>query len=243
VHAGGPGALAERSAAQRWLAVEISLDKYYYRASALFVHAGLEQYVEVIDRVQTVRRCRWPSKEVIEEVTVPLTWAGCHIYAFNVSPSGGWITTERISGQGEWGYDVFRTAPLSRVGGVEECRGFISEAPRFAADESRIAVFASKWLNWADDQEPSPGGYVNVGWLYFHRLPGLEETDHELVVYLPSGWKSEIERKLWHHPKEVTPVGDGVRLIPSGGLPVEIPGPLPAVIVLPTPHPSGKGFL
>jgi hypothetical protein len=223
--------------------VERNFDKYYCRSSAPFVYAGEEQYVEVIDRVQTVRRCRWPSKEVIEELTVPLTRAGCHIYAFNVASSGAWVTTERISGQGEWGYDVFRTAPLTRVGGVDECRGYISEAPRFSADESRIAVFASRWLNWVDDEEPSPGGYVNVGWLYVHRLPGLEETDHEVVVCLPSGWKSEVEWDRWHLPKEVTPVGDGVRLIPSGGLPVEIPGPLPDVIVLPTPHPSGKGFM
>ena len=221
--------------------MERAIDKYYYRASLPLVHEREEQYVEVVDDRQTVRRCRWPSKEAIEELTVPLTWAGCHIYAFNVSPSGAWITTERISGQGEWGYDVFRTSPLTRVGGVDECRGYISEAPRIAADESRIAVLASKWLHWVDDEGPSPGGYVNVGWLYFHRLPGLEETDHEVVVHLPSGWKSEIQRNRWHLPKEVTPVGDGVRLIPSGGLPVEIPGPLPAVIVLPTPHPSGKG--
>jgi hypothetical protein len=94
-----------------------------------------------------------------------------------------------------------------------------------------------------EDETPSPGAEANVGWLYFYKLPGLEETDHEVVVHLPVGWKAEINRHRWHLPKEVTPVGDGVRLIPSGGVPVEIPGPLPAVIVLPTPHPSGTGLL
>ena len=219
-----------------------ALDEYYHRESEPFVRDGVTQFMEVIDDRQTVRRCRWSSREVIEEIVIPLTNAGCHIYAFNVSASGEWVATERISGQGEWGYDIVRTDPLKRVGGVDQARGYISEAPRFAADESRLAVFASKLLNWPW-AEPSRGGYVNVGWLYFHRLPGLEETDHEVIVHLPDGWESEIELHLWRLPKEVTPVGDGVRMIPSGGLAVEIPGPLPEVIVLPTPHPSGNGFL
>jgi hypothetical protein len=218
---------------------------YYHRESPPFVLDGVSQFVEVSDDRQTVRRCHWPSREVIEEIIIPLTYAGCRISEFNVSGSGAWITTERISGQGEWGYDILRTAPLARVGGVDQCHGYISEAPRFATDESRIAAFASRWLHWVDDEDetPSPGGHVNVGWLYFHRLPGLEETDHEVVVQLPVGWKAKIDRFRWHLPREVTPVSDGVRLIPSGGVPVEIPGPLPAVIVLPTPHPSGKGLL
>lgn len=222
-----------------------AIDNYYHCESPRFVLGGVSQFVEVIDERQTVRWCRWPSREAIEEVVIPLTNAGCRISGFNVSESGAWITTERVSGQGEWGYDVLRTAPLARVGGVDERRGYISEVPRFAADESRIAVFASRWLNWVDDEDetPSRGGYVNVGWLYFHALPGLEETDHEVVVYLPAGWKAEVESFQWHMPKAVTPVGDGVRMLWSGGVPVEIPGPLPAVIVLPTPHPSGKGLL
>jgi len=83
----------------------------------------LSQFVEAIDDRQTVRRGHWPSREVIDEIVIPLTHAGCHISEFNVSGSGTWITTERISGQGEWGYDVLRTAPLLRIGGVDECRG------------------------------------------------------------------------------------------------------------------------
>jgi hypothetical protein len=132
---------------------------------------------------------------------------------------------------------------------MDQRRGYIIEAPRFAADESRLAVFASRRLRWwwaepnAENDAPAPGGYVSVGWLYIHRLPGLEETDHAVAVKLPKGWKSENPRFRWNLPKEVTPVRDGVRLIPSGDLPVEIPGPLPEVIVLPTPHPSGTGFL
>lgn len=219
------------------------IDSYFHRESPPFVHDGVEQFIEVIDDRQTVRRCRWPSREVIEEIVIPLTHAGCHIYAFNIAASGAWATTERLSGQVEWGYDIMRTAPLARVGGIDQRRGYISEAPRFDANESRIAVFAGKLLNWIN-AEPSRGGHVNVGWLFFHRLPGAEaDTDHEVVVHLPDGWASEIERHWWCLPKEVTPVGEGVRLIPSGGLPVEIPGPLPGVVVLPTPHPSGKGFL
>jgi len=109
-------------------------------------------------------------------------------------------------------------------------RGILAKPPRFAADESRIAVFASRWLNWVDDEDetPSPGGYVNVGWLYFHGLPGLEETDHEVVVHLPAGWKAEVESFRWHMPKEVTPVGDGGPDDPvrrsSGGDPRPAPG-------------------
>ncbi|MCE9567197.1 MAG: hypothetical protein K8U57_34780 [Planctomycetes bacterium] len=222
---------------------EPNIDKYYHRESPPFVHEGVTQFIEVIDDRQTVRRCHWPCREVIEEIVIPLTHAGCHIYAFNVAPSGAWVTTERLSGQGEWGYDILRTAPFSRLGGIDQRRGYISEAPRFDANESRIAVFAGKLLNWVY-AEPSRGGHVNVGWLFFHRLPdGEVETDHEVVVHLPDGWTSEIELLRWFFPKEVTPVGDGVRLVPSGGLPVEISGPLPEVIVLPTPHPSGKGFL
>jgi hypothetical protein len=225
------------------------IDEYHQRTSAPFVLAGGEQVIDVADRRQTVRRCLWPSREVIEEVVVPLTTTGCHIDEINVAPSGAWFTTRRLSGQGEWGYDVFRTAPLARVGGLDQSRGYIPEAPRFAADESRIAVFAGRTLHWwwaepdAETDAPAPGGYVNVGWLYFHRLPGLDETDHEVVVWLPAGWKPEDPDFLWQLPREVTPLGDGVRLVPSGGRPVEIPGPLPEVIVLPTPHPSGAGFL
>lgn len=216
-------------------------DKYYHRESPPFVLDGVSQFVEVIDDRQTVRRCRWPSREVIEEIVIPLTHAGCHISEFNVSGSGAWITTERISGQGEWGYDILRTDPLTRVGGVAQARGFISEAPRFAADESCVAVFASRWQHWLS-KEPRLRGYVNVGWLYLYRLPGLEETDHEVVVHLLDDWEPEVEYHRWGLPKQVTPMGEGVRLVPSGGLPVEVVGPLPEVIVLPTPHPSGQGF-
>lgn len=218
---------------------------YYLRTSPVFALAGEQLYLEVIDDVQTVRRCRWPSDEVIESVTVPLTHAGCHIESFHVSPSGTWATTERLSGQGEWGYDIFQTSPLQRLGGVDELRGFIREAPRFAADESRIAVLASRWLNWVQDEDevPSDGGLVNIGWLYVHRLPDLTETDHEVVVKLPAGWKAERKAEFWYLPRGVTPVGDGLRVGDWCGRVCDIPGPLPEVIVLPTPHPSGDGWL
>ncbi len=64
-----------------------------------------------------------------------------------------------------------------------------------------------------------------------------------MVVRLPGGWKAEVEKFRWHMPKEVTPAWDGVRMTSSGGVPVESPGPLAAVIVLPTPHPSGRGLM
>jgi hypothetical protein len=134
-------------------------DGYYHRESQPFVVDGVSQFVEVIDDRQTVRQCRWPSREVIEEIVIPPTNAGCHISEFNVSGSGAWVTTARISGQGEWGYDILRTAPLLRIGGVDERRGYISEAPRFAADESRVAVFAGRWLNWVyDERGPARAG-------------------------------------------------------------------------------------
>lgn len=100
---------------------------------------------------------------------------------------------------------------------------------------------------WAEPDsghdEPAAGGLVGVGWLLVHHLPSHEKTHHELVVDLPAGWKPDDPCVLWGLPKGATPVGEGVRLVPSGGVPIVIPGPLPEVIVLPTPHPSGQGFL
>ena len=60
---------------------------------------------------------------------------------------GAWLVTLRNSGQGECGYDVFRTDPLSRVAGSVDELDIMMEIPKFAQDESRIVGgFGSRWL-------------------------------------------------------------------------------------------------
>ena len=71
----------------------------YYRATAPFLCDNEKQFVEVADTRQTVRRCRWRSKEPIEETVCPITSAGCYIHEIAVSPSGTWLVTQRISGR------------------------------------------------------------------------------------------------------------------------------------------------
>jgi hypothetical protein len=222
----------------------------YYCATAPFICQGEQQFVEVIDDRQTVRRCGWRSKKVIEETVCPLTSAGCYIEEIGASPSGNWLVTQRISGQGEWGYDVFRTFPLARPAGVAEERGYILELPRFAVDESLlVGGFGPAWLGgwWAhpdDDMEgPARGGPVCFGFLFVHRLPSHRVRRHELRVDLPKGWLPEDPEGEWYWPRDVAPTADGVRLVLSWAGPIEVKAPLPRVIRLPTPHPSGKGVL
>jgi hypothetical protein len=64
-----------------------------------------------------------------------------------------------------------------------------------------------------------------------------------LRVELPKGWRPQDPWAEWYGPRDITPTANGVRLMPSWGVPVEIEGRLPRVIRLPTPHPSGKGLL
>jgi hypothetical protein len=108
----------------------------YYTATGAFDLGGEEQFVEVVDTRQTVRRCRKKPKAVLEETVCKIASNGCYIEEIGASPSGEWLVTQRISGQGEWGYDVFRTAPLSREAGVTTERGYILDLPAFASDES-----------------------------------------------------------------------------------------------------------
>ena len=199
---------------------------------------------------QRVRRCRWPSKEAIEEIICPLAAGGCYIHQIAASPSGAWLTTQRISGQGEWGYDVFRSAPLGREAGVASEKGYLLDLPRFAADESVLVGGAGRgflggwWAHPEDDIDvPARGGPVSLGFLFVHRLPSHEVTRHELRVRLPKGWLPEDPWAVWHGPGEITPTADGVRFVPSWGVPVEVRFPLPSVVPLPVPHPSGKGLL
>lgn len=220
-------------------------DDEAYRCSPSFTLNGEEFFIEVIDTEQTVRVCRWPSKEVFEQIVIPFSHHGCHLESFLVSPTGRWVSTGRISGQGDWGYEILQTSPLRWVGGADNIRGYISEPPRFSADESRYAVFGSRTFRWVKDTTTvfTEGGWVNVGWLYLLGVPHVEISDHEVVVQLTPGWKAELPPKDWHMPRGIEPVGDGLRIHDWCGQAIEIPGPLPETIVLPTPHPSGIGLL
>jgi hypothetical protein len=222
----------------------------YYTATETFVLGGEEQFVEVADSRQTVRRCRKTPKTVLEETVCKIASNGCYIKEIRASPSGAWLVTQRISGQGEWGYDVFRTAPLSREAGVTTERGYILDLPAFAPDESfLVGAAGEKFLGgwWADpdqdpDEPPRPGP-KSLGFLFVHRLPKHRVTRHELRVKVPKGWAPEDPWAEWYGPRKITVRGDRVRMMPSWGVPFEIKLPLPRVIVLPTPHPAGKGLL
>ena len=47
----------------------------------------------------------------------------------------------------------------------------------------------------------------------------------------------------WYGLNAITPVVDGVRLMLSWGVMVEIADPIAPIVLLPVPHPSGKGVL
>jgi hypothetical protein len=223
----------------------------YYVSTRPFVCDGEKQVVQVKEFRQAVQRCRWPSRKVIEETVWPVTSLGCYIHGIEPSPSGNWLVTQRISGQGDWGYDVFRTRPLARVAGVAQERGYILELPRFSADESwLVGGFGIDWLGgwWIADGDdwdsPARGGLVSFGFLFVHRLPSQRMTRHELRVDLPKGWlPDDPESEVWYGASNIEPLGKGVRLTFAGGVPVEIGGPLASVIRLPTPHPAGGKLL
>jgi hypothetical protein len=125
--------------------------KPFRRATAPFVCEDEEQFVEVVDGRrplwQTVRRCLRASKEVVEETACPVARGGCYIEEIGASPSGNWLVTQRLSGQGEWGYDVFRSCPLAREAGVSVERGYMLDLPKFSADETRlVGGFGRCWL-------------------------------------------------------------------------------------------------
>ena len=225
-------------------------DPYYTATKPFALEGEKKQFVEVVDAKQTVRRCLWNSKQVIEDTVCRITHSGCYIHEVAASPSGAWLVTQRISGQGEWGYDVFRTAPLSREAGVDQEKGYILEVPAFAKDESFLIGGAGRgflggW--WADldqdpDEPPRPGSKT-IGFLFVHRLPSHKVTRHELRVKLPKGWLPLDPWKGWYGPQEIEIVGKRVRMMPSWGVPFEVALPLPKVVVLPTPHPSGEGLM
>jgi hypothetical protein len=222
----------------------------YYCATSPFVCDGEKQFVELAEFRQRVRRCRWPSRELVEEAAWPTTRSGCYIEEIAASPSGTWLVTQRISGQGEWGYDVFRTRPLAREAGVVEEPGYILDLPRFSADESVLVGGAGPgflggwWAHPEDDiEEPARGGPVSLGFLFVHHLPSHQMSRHELRVELPVGWRPDDPEGKWYGPREIAPTRGAVRLVPSWGVPVEVAMPLPPVILLPVPSPSGRGVL
>lgn len=222
----------------------------YHKKTAPFLLQGEEQFVQVLDNIQTIQRCRYPSSEVVEETKLPVTRAGCYIDEMAASPSGAWLVTMRISGQGEWGYDVFRSQPLARVAGVAQERGYILELPKFSADESFLVGgagpgFLGEWWVHPEDEveDPARGGPVSLGFLFIHKLPSHEVSRHELRVELPAGWQPEDPWAEWYGPSDIAPTSDGVRMLPSWGVPVEVKLPLPPFILLPVPSPSGQGIL
>jgi len=219
----------------------------YWRESEPFALHGERFVLRVADGAQRVQRVRLSSNEVVEESTMPISWCGCHIEELSVSPCGKWAATWRLSGQGEWGYDVFLTHPLERVSGITEERGYALNAPQFSACGTRLVGVAGRYFEWWwpdpdwDNDRPSDGQTVCVGFLYVHRLPSHEVTRHALLTELPPGWK-QGRGTTWRVPRGATPVGDGAR-ITFCGAEVELHAPLGDEIMLPTPHPSGTGFL
>ncbi len=221
----------------------------YYCASGPFTCNGEKQFVEVVDHCQTIRRCQKSSKKLIEETVYPITSSGCAIEEIAASGSGSWLVTQRNSGQGEWGYDVFRSSPLARVAGIAEEPGYMLDLPKFSEDESFLlgaagqGFLGSWWSKTGDPEEPAHGGAVSMGFLFLHRFPTHKVTRHELRVVLPKGWLPKDPWDGWYGPREISVTGKKIRLVPSWGIPVEIALPLPKIIVLPTPHPSGKGIM
>jgi hypothetical protein len=210
---------------------------------------GQRQFAEVIDG-RTVRLCQVPSKKPSQEVMCKISDLGCSIEEIGVSHTGAWLVTQRNSGQGEWGYDVFSTSPLARVAGVAEEAGYMLDLPRFAPDDSYLVGaaghgFLGGWWSHPDDEpdEPARGGSVTLGFLFVHRLPKHKVTRHELRVKLPKGWLPDDPWEGWLGPREITPTESVVRFMPSWGVPVEVALPLPRIIWLPVPNPSGVGVM
>lgn len=214
--------------------------------TAPFVCQGEEQYVAVEDGV--VRR-RYQTNDLIDKVACPTSRLSCCIEEIAASPSGTWVVALRSSGQGEWGYDVFRTCPLTHDVHTPDEQGYMLELPRFSADETRLVGGFGPWQGWwwqhkDDDDSPARGGLISFGFLLVHYLPSHEVQRHELQMDLPKGWiPDDPEAPTWYGARDITPLTDGVRLTLPGGIPYEIKAPLPPVIVLPTPHPAGGRLL
>lgn len=220
------------------------------RQTAPFHCQGEQQVVTNGGTVRSLRRCRWPSGEVVEEIIGPESGVGCYVFDLAASISGRWIVTQRNSGQGNWGYDVLQSCPLVRQAGIVQERGYMLEVPRFSPDETYLVGGAGRgfmggwWTHPEDDiDEPPRPGPKTLGFVFVHRLPGHEVTRHELRIDLPPGWVPDDPWDEWYGPRDITPTSDGVRFMLWWGVPVEVKLPLPTVIALPVPHPSGQGLL
>jgi hypothetical protein len=238
-------------------AFDLSLSVPTMRAShtdnpktAAFLLDGEMQYVEVQGNdypAQKLWRRIRGSGIVADEMSCPVARCGCAIDDIAASPSGNWLVSQRISGGGEWGYDVFRSCPLRREAGILSEPGIILDLPKFSKDESRIVGgFGLRWLGgwWAhpedEFEDPARGGVVTLGFLFVHHLPRHTVRRHELQMDLPAGWlPAEPEAEKWYGARDITPKKESVKLVLPGGVPFEINEPLPPIILLPTPHPSG----
>jgi hypothetical protein len=157
----------------------------------------------------------------------------------------------RNSGQGEWGYDVFRTKPLQRLAGVEEEKGYLLEIPVFSEDEIFIigaagTGFLGHWWSHPDDdpETPARGGPVSLGHIFIHHLPGHPVSRHELSIDLPAGWiPSDIESDEWYGIWDLKPIVQGIQFTTAWGVEMEIPLSPPPIIQLAVPHPDGTGTL
>jgi hypothetical protein len=224
----------------------------YYCKTAPFLCQGKKQFVAVEDSRQTVRRRMCHSKAIVDEMVLPITRAGCAIEEIAASPSGNWLVTQRFSGQGQWGYDVFRSCPLAREAGTPQEQGYMLDLPQFSTDETKlVGGFGKSWLGgwWAhpgdEYEDPARGGLISFGFLFVHHLPSHRIKRYELQMDLPKGWfpADDPWSETWLGAREIAPCGDGVRLTLPGGVAIEIEGPLAPVILLPTPHPEGGRFL
>ena len=191
------------------------------------------------------------SGEVIDQVHIPGTSCGCALEEVTESTSGDWIVGMRCSGQGEWGYDVIKGAPLRRVSGIEERNGYMLDMPEFAEDESFIVGgYGENWLGgwWAhpdDDfyETPSRGGRHDFGWLFRHYLPSQEVEWMHLSMDLPSGWfPDDPEDEKWLGARLIEPSGNGVTLVLPGGT-VHTISEWSAEATVPAPTPDGRGLL
>jgi hypothetical protein len=133
---------------------------------------------------------------------------------------------------------------------VDQERGYILVLPVFSEDECLLIGGAGEgflggwWAHPEDDIDvPARGGDVTLGFLFVHQLPSHRVTRYALRMKLPKGWLPDDPWAEWYGPRNITLTPKGVRMMPSWGVPVEVEFPLPKVIPLSVPHPSGGGLL
>lgn len=189
---------------------------------------------------QLVCRVSAPRWEPTGALRVPVDASGCAIEDVTVSGSGRWAATQRSSGQGECGFDVFDLASMERIGGVSDLDGYGPELPAFSEEEGRVVWGCGPWLGgwWAhpDDEpdEPARGGVVDMGRVDEVELASGRHRVCRLELELPAGWLPDDPwAEAWHGPTRLRPAGDGVRMILPGGQTFEHLGALPERLRLP----------